>query len=253
MRPQKFPHDAEIVGVSDPHEHDRQIAGNAVRPEIRFAPAPRLIGFGGRTQCWRGVNQMAGEALEQRRLPRDRPPGGGAAPAPASRRASPRVESGRDLVLVGRSRACSASAETSVEKATCTVFPGRDAHAAASGSRPDRAPRPRCSRGSLPSVSASADRARCPRPRNCALVGLPLEIAHRLCPPPRHHVREPDLAFLRRSRPAGPREQGVELRQRLRSRMNRLENAGCALSDAAGASTISAYDVTSISRARARR
>jgi hypothetical protein len=33
--------------------------------------------------------------------------------------------------------------------------------------------------------------------------------------------------------------------------MNKFENAGCALSDAAGASTTSAYDVTSISRARA--
>ena len=76
--------DGDVLDVVDAHQHDRQVAGNALRPERRRAAAAAADGVGRRPQRRIGVDHVAGETLKQARLVRRRCRGGSTAPAPGS-------------------------------------------------------------------------------------------------------------------------------------------------------------------------
>ena len=91
MRAQKLAHEFQIVLVLDADQHDRQIAGNPVRPERRYLAPAALENVGRRAAMWgrnRGRDwRGAGTDAPRPRRCRD----GEAASAPASRRASLRA------------------------------------------------------------------------------------------------------------------------------------------------------------------
>ena len=62
---QQFARDIQIVGVGNAQKHDRQIAGNAERPEPRLRSGATQDRLGRRTQGRVGVDHVTGQTLEQ--------------------------------------------------------------------------------------------------------------------------------------------------------------------------------------------
>ncbi len=227
------------IGTSPemPCAHSTGAAALTVREDVGWRAERRIR-----------VEHMAGQALEQAGLVRDRCRGGTAGPAPASRPGCrpARTRRRRDACRPGRARP-SREAATSVQNVTCAAAPGRQPDAAPQAEHRDRARRRTCWRG--------AGRRRRRSARGCR-VRVPgsapgrFRIARCRPPPPRR-------------RPGGPPRPAArpdDRRRRVASSApmsatnsvctNSLEKAGWAASAAPVARTISAYDVTSISRVR---
>ena len=65
VRLQQLAGDVEVFHVGDAQQHDRQVAGNAHGPEPGLSAGAAQDGVGGRPQRRAGIQQMAGETLEQ--------------------------------------------------------------------------------------------------------------------------------------------------------------------------------------------
>ena len=70
VRLQKLSHDVEVFDVRDAQKNDRQIPGNALRPQARLRAAAPQNGIRRGTHGRRGVNHMSGEPLKQARFAR---------------------------------------------------------------------------------------------------------------------------------------------------------------------------------------
>ena len=165
---------------------------------------------------------------------------------PGQRAPRGRRPSRRGACRPGRARSARDDA-TTVQNAMRAVLPG-GTRTRRRRRRRDRAPCRRCSESGRPSITAIgvadvAAAAEEPRP-----VGLDL----RRRPPPRPRRRR-DAPPRSRARRASARRRvarSAPTPARYSVCTNSLENAGCAASAAGGASTSSAYEVSSISRAR---
>ncbi len=181
-------------------KHNRQVAGNAHRPQSRLSAGTAQDGSGGRTQCWSGMQQMTGDALEHTGL---------------ARANAEMME--LHLRLRPRQRGCS------LERGSIAMLvndiqhglprcgnhrPERNAHEwrrvrharAGAERRPGRAPCRRCwTRAGHPS-SRLARRTPWPRPRNRArsvsTSGFPTA-----SPSTIGHMRRPDFPVGRRALP----------------------------------------------------
>ncbi len=67
---QQLARDVEILDFRDAQKHDRQIAGNAVRPEPALGTAAAPDRVGGRAQRRCGIEEMPRQTLEQARFAR---------------------------------------------------------------------------------------------------------------------------------------------------------------------------------------
>ena len=197
MGAQQLAHDRDVLDVVDPHEDDREVARDALRPERRRPAAAAANRVGGRTQRRIGVEHVAGETLKEAGLL-----GVDAEIAQLHLRLGPRqrgraVEGGRVLVLVDQVQHLAAGRRDD--------RPERDAHRAArrhphattqredgiedgaDGVRKRPAVHHRDRR---PDVAAAAEEA--------GAVGFDLRLAHRLAFDD-GEVRRPDLGLAGRA------------------------------------------------------
>ena len=65
---QQLPNDVDVVELVDPNQHDRQVAGDAVRPEPGRSPLVAGEHVGRRSQRRVGVEDPVGETLEELRF-----------------------------------------------------------------------------------------------------------------------------------------------------------------------------------------
>ena len=70
VRLQKLSHDVDVFDVRDAQKNDRQIPGNALRPQARLRAAAPQNRIRRGTHGRRGVNHMSGESLKQARFAR---------------------------------------------------------------------------------------------------------------------------------------------------------------------------------------
>ncbi len=70
VRLQQFADDVDIFDIGDAQKHDRQIAGNALRPQTGLRAAAPHDRIRGRAQGRRGIDHMSREPLKQPRLAR---------------------------------------------------------------------------------------------------------------------------------------------------------------------------------------
>ena len=70
VRLQKLSHDVDVFDVRDAQKNDRQIPGNALRPQTRLRAAATHNRIRRGTHGRRGVNHMSGESLKQARFAR---------------------------------------------------------------------------------------------------------------------------------------------------------------------------------------
>src|SRR5208282_2469900 len=68
MRSQQLADDGNVLNVVDPHQNDGNVAGNALSPERRTAPAASANGIGRRTRRPIGVEHVTRETLKEARL-----------------------------------------------------------------------------------------------------------------------------------------------------------------------------------------
>src|SRR2546430_2614960 len=68
LRLQNLAHERNILVADDPHDHDRQITGDAVWPQARLTELVRRNRVRARTQRAIGKEHSGGEALEQQRV-----------------------------------------------------------------------------------------------------------------------------------------------------------------------------------------
>ena len=173
--------------------------------------------------------------------------GGAAAPAPASRPASPRGRTSPDRDTCRRDRGPRrATARRASKTRRARVSPARQRAPGAAGSRSDRAPRRSCwtaaGRRSPPPASGCRARGR-GTARGRSRTAAPPTAS----PSTDHHVGHPDRRLVGATAAGGwPAARRARATNSVCT--NRLENAGWAASAAGGASTISAYEVSSISR-----
>src|SRR5437588_11726880 len=68
MRSQQLADDGNVLDVVDPHQNDRNVAGNALSPERCWAAAASANDIGRRTRRRIGVEHVSREALKEARL-----------------------------------------------------------------------------------------------------------------------------------------------------------------------------------------
>ena len=68
MRSQQLADDGNVLNVVNPHQNNGNVAGNALSPERRRAPAASANGIGRRTRRPIGVEHGTREALKEARL-----------------------------------------------------------------------------------------------------------------------------------------------------------------------------------------
>ena len=247
VRAQKLMHAADVVGVMDLHEDDGKVPRDAVRPERSdsFRPARKHLGGGAQRRIQ--IQDGRAERLEQLRFSRV---DAEVAKLDLCLRAGECGDALERRDVVVRVREVEHSAPRRChERRECRVdrLAGTDADTAAETD--DRVEHRADGIGERCAVHLRL-RARtpCPRPRNCAR-----SVSHSRSP-----IVSPWTARTWASQISA--SSGVCLRRvasnvahsaMLSVWMNRFENAGWAASAAAGASTTSAYDVTSISRVAA--
>jgi hypothetical protein len=65
---QQLPHNIKVLGAVDPEQNDRQVAGNAMRPQRRDVSAAALERLGRRTKRGIGKDDPCSEPLKQMRF-----------------------------------------------------------------------------------------------------------------------------------------------------------------------------------------
>ena len=212
--PQQLADDAEVLDVVDPQQDDRQVAGNAVRPQrrcVRRAAANRVRGRPQRRHRRRGCGRRAAETGSLRRR---RCRGDAAAPAPVSRPGSPRARRRwrRDACRPGRAPRRATPRPRPEGRRTRRAR--RDAHAAAQAKIGSSTVPAVFERG-RPSSTATGSRISRPRPRKRARSVSNSAVADDLA---FHHrkMRRPDFRLVWRAAPARGQER-AELRQGTRS------------------------------------
>ena len=234
----------DVLGLVDLDQHDRQVARDPVRPQraraLRAgararppragAPGPR------RGRGWRGSGRGAPR--------RGRCRGGAAGPAPASTPASPRGRTSPDRGTSRRDRGPRrATARRASRTRRARSRPARQPHAAPQAH--DRIEHRAGRVGQRPAVD---HRRRRPDPAPAAeeprAIGLPLQA--RRPSRPRRPPRGPARPASRGATAAGGSPAACRARATHSVCTLRLENAGWAASAAGGASTTSAYDVSSM-------
>ena len=181
-----------------------------MRPQRRLRAGAAQDGrpTGGRS-VGSGVEEVAGEPLEQVRLVRRRCRDGGTAPAPASRPASPRARRPRVAMLVDEVEHRLARRATTVQKDDAHGRAGRDPHAAAQA---------KIGSSTVPAVldsgRPSIDRDRRtgmlrPRPEEARAVGLELAASPTVSPSTTARWAA-QISRLVGDAPAPRRQQGAE-------------------------------------------